>query len=72
MVFMAYNIKREHRRVCKYCGNIYSTNAKHSKVCQNCAFQNHQRKVERTLFTIVRTKLMNWSINIRNYIVIHS
>jgi len=23
-------------------------------------------------FTIVRTKLMNWSINIRNYIVIHS
>lgn len=23
-------------------------------------------------FTIIRTKLMNWSINIRNYIVIHS
>ena len=50
MVFMAYNIKREHTRVCKYCGNTYSTNAKHSKVCQNCAFKNHQRKVERTLF----------------------
>jgi len=23
-------------------------------------------------FTIIKTKLMNWSINIRNYIVIHS
>jgi hypothetical protein len=24
------------------------------------------------VFTIIRTKLMNWSINLRNYIVIHS
>jgi len=23
-------------------------------------------------FTIIKTKLMNWSINLRNYIVIHS
>ena len=23
-------------------------------------------------FTIIKTKLMNWSINIRNYIIIHS
>jgi hypothetical protein len=32
MVFMAYNIKREHSRVCKYCGRTYSTNARHSRV----------------------------------------
>jgi protein-arginine kinase activator protein McsA len=50
MVFMAYNIKREHSRVCKYCGNTYSTNARHSRVCSNCYEKNHQRKVERTIF----------------------
>jgi len=50
MVFMAYKIKREHIRVCKYCGNIYPTNAKHSKVCQNCASANHQKKVMNNLF----------------------
>lgn len=51
MVFMAYKVK-ERTRVCKYCGNTYSTSMKHGKVCQNCAFKNHQRKVERSLFSV--------------------
>jgi rRNA maturation endonuclease Nob1 len=47
---MTYKIKKEHKRVCKYCGEIYPTNAKNSKVCQNCYQKNHQRKIERTIF----------------------
>ena len=49
---MPYQIKgkKEHKRVCKYCGEIFSTNAKHSKVCPICYQKNHQRKVERNLF----------------------
>lgn len=48
---MTYNIKiKGYNRICKYCGDKYPTNAKHSKVCQNCAFENHQRKIERNLF----------------------
>jgi rRNA maturation endonuclease Nob1 len=49
MVFMAYKVKG-HSRVCKYCGEIYPTNAKHSRVCSKCYEKNHQRKVERTIF----------------------
>ena len=50
MVFMAYNVKREHTRVCKYCGGVYSTEEKHSRVCKHCKEQNHQKKVEYNLF----------------------
>ena len=46
---MAYKVK-EHSRVCKYCGNTYSTNAKHSKVCSKCFSENHRKKVMNNLF----------------------
>jgi RNA polymerase subunit RPABC4/transcription elongation factor Spt4 len=38
------------KRICKYCGAIFSTNQKHSKVCPECKENNHTSKVKKNLF----------------------
>jgi Zn finger protein HypA/HybF involved in hydrogenase expression len=42
--------KREYKRSCKYCNEIFITEKKFSKVCPKCYLKNHKKKVENTLF----------------------
>jgi len=42
---------KTYSRVCKYCGNVFDTPSKHSKVCSECREKNHKAKVMSNLFT---------------------
>jgi predicted Zn-ribbon and HTH transcriptional regulator len=44
------------KRVCKYCGVIYSTDKKYSKVCPECERKNHHEKVKRNLFNHIENQ----------------
>lgn len=39
-----------HHKVCKDCDRTFFTEQKYSRTCEFCKKENHQRKVERTLF----------------------
>lgn len=39
-----------HTKICKYCGEMFRTSQRHSKVCDNCKIAKREKRIREKLF----------------------